>query len=172
MLLCSFATFSKEETLTPEAYLASISQLNTDPEAYGDYQLYYSTLNLFLWAKLNRIHAPRDLKTVFYRCVKVWHATRLEPKPQEQLTWLDPHFETLESVMYRLSEIGSDEAARVMVELYCDDSVGWDAGFSLEGADAIVKCGKAALPHLEQRNDPERLARLIALIRAGEKTAF
>jgi len=169
LLLCATA-FSEEDALTPDAYVAAISAVNIDPEPYGDKQTYRSTLERFVMAKLRRIHSPRDLKTVFYRCLALMRAT--PEAPQEQLTWMDLNYETLESVMHRLSKIGSDEAAQVMVELYCDKTVGWDAGFSLCGADAIVKCGKAALPYLERNKDREDIKWLIALIRSGAREAL
>lgn len=171
LLLCT-SVFSEEDALTPDAYFGAIAALNLNSELYGDSLTYHQTINRFLFAKLQRIHSPCDLRTIFHQCVKVWHATRLESQPQEQMQWLDPYYETLVCIVYRLSRIGSDEAAKVLVELYRDDSVGWDAGFSLCGADAIVKCGKAALPHLEKKKDLHRLERLIFLIRSGASTAF
>jgi len=51
--------------------------------------------------------------------------------------------------VFRLGELGTDEAAKALVELLSDEDLSWDGEGALNIAHAISVCGKLCLPYLE-----------------------
>lgn len=73
--------------------------------------------------------------------------------------------------LYRLAEL--ENGATHLVMLLEDEALSWDAGHSLVLSDALVRCGKAALPKLRTVTRRKHLAdRCIELINRGAKTAI
>ncbi len=65
------------------------------------------------------------------------------------------------------------DGAQQLAMLLQDDSLIWDAAHSLTLADAILRCGPKALPHLKKVEVHSSLAqRCIKMIQSGQKTAF
>lgn len=101
------------------------------------------------------------LQLLFYECL---HKTKLN-----NITTSN-YYESLNMILYRLSQLKTDAATKILVSLYSDITVGWDAGPSILASDAVVKCGKLALPYLDSKKAKD--ARLIKLINDGINIAF
>lgn len=169
-LLFSVALFAKEEALTPDAYVASIAKVNLDPDAYFDYQTYHDALWRVVSGRVERVSTVKELKTVFYLCHTLYK--KRPETSQDQLKWVCIYHLSLSAVMSRLSDLKTPEAVHLMVELYCDKNVRWDGGFALEGVEAILQCGKLALPCLEARRDRRNVEEIIGLIKKGVRTTL
>ena len=132
----------------------------SDPELTDTNEEFQKTAKQFN-AHLATTSNAAHLKLLFYECLQhdlgIYRAYS--------------YHDGMNAIMYRLAGIGTDEAAKTMVDLYADRSVGWDGGFSLQAEDAIVRCGKPALPYLEKCNK-HSMQRIIHLIKAGTLTAI
>lgn len=79
------------------------------------------------------------------------------------------------TIMYRLAELKTEEAARVLIDLRFNKKARWDAGSSFFASRAVLQSGKLALPYLEEVETnsggylKREATRLIDLIRKGEK---
>ncbi len=116
---------------------------------------------------LKQISNPEELRTLFWKCKSVWHA-----KPevsQDKLTWIQTYAESMSLILYGLAEIQTSDAAKVLVDLWCDPK----AGCGRHDAYAFIKCGKVALPFLREKKDSGvDTTRLIHLIESGATTSF
>ncbi|GAA5497416.1 hypothetical protein Rhal01_03612 [Rubritalea halochordaticola] len=96
------------------------------------------------------------------------HEWSLEKYGDVGITVLDKAFC---GCIYKLATF--DDGAAYLVKLMEDKNMDWDAGHSLVLQDAIVRCGKDALPHLQKvRNHPDLAERCIEMINQGAKTAL
>jgi hypothetical protein len=153
----------------PQTYLSALKTLELNRDKYKTYQEYYDAVQGHMTDWLNQIDNPEQLRTLFWSCHSVWQA---KPEvPQSQLQWIDPYWESKNLILYRLAEVQTPEAAKVLVELWCDPKAGWDAAPGEMAADAVVKCGKSALPYLKKINS-RNANELIELIESGSKTTF
>ncbi len=156
---------------TSDDYLSALSTLEVDPNEYESYGEYDSAVMDQMDSWLRHLDDPKELKALFYKCL-------LESKdqsetPQEQLQWINPYFESRNLVMYRLAAMKTPDAAEVLVDLYCDPTAGWDAHASEMAGDAVVKCGRPALPFLKKRAaSGTHIPWLIHLIESGAETGF
>lgn len=167
MVVAGCASRQEVAISSPDDYLAALAKLELNPDKY-DREKYYQIVIDKMDSWLKPIRQPKDLKELFYQCHAQWRS-QLQP-PQDRLTWIDPYFETLALIMYRLSDLRTDEAARTMVDLYCDKTIGWDAHFSEMGADAMARCSELTLPVLKERQKSGAdVAWLIRLLESGTK---
>ncbi len=151
-------------------YLAAIATLELDPQEYKSYQDYWSLVNERMRTWLGVVNAPEDLERLFWACQKRSDA---EPEDQGRLQWVNPYYESRNLILYRLADIGTPEAARILVDLRFAPEAGWDGGASLLAGDAVVICGRVALPFLREKlRSGENASRLIELIEAGVKTGI
>lgn len=147
-----------------ETYLAALQTLELDLHKYQSYQLYCSAISTRMRDWLKQISDPEELRTLFWECVTAW---RTGPEvPQSRLQWISPHYESSNDILYRLAEIQTPEAAKVLVDLWGDPKAGWDAGPALCADDAVVRCGKMALPFLKKTKSGKK-GRVIKLIESG-----
>ncbi len=154
-----------------ESYLATLQTLELNPKRYKSYQRYCVVIDGQMCDWLKQISHPEELRTLFWKCKSVWRA-----KPevsQDKLQWIDPHYASLNLILYRLAEIQTSDAAKVLVDLRCDPKGEWDGHYSEAAGDAVVKCGKVALPFLREKKDSGvDTTRLIQLIESGATTGF
>ncbi|MEN6306340.1 MAG: hypothetical protein ABFD91_01185 [Anaerohalosphaeraceae bacterium] len=60
-------------------------------------------------------------------------------------------FELVQSgVLGRLAAIGSESSYQVLMDLFVDTDLSWDAAAAYAIGGSITRCGKGILPHLEQ----------------------
>ena len=170
-LLCGCASQHNAVATNADTYLSELQTLDLDYHKYESYQQYYNIVCGRMADWLNRINDPEEFRILFWKCHSAWKA-----KPavaQDQLQWIDPHAESKNLILYRLADIRTSDAARVVVDLCYDPKAGWDGDCGLAAEDAVVKCGKVALPFLREKNEAGRDAhRLIRLIESGGTTAF
>src|SRR5208282_1150292 len=124
----------------------ALATLELDPAKYSSYEKYCSSVVTQMDGWLKPIDDPQALREIFWKCHALGKG--LTETPQDKIQWIEPHSESLYLIMYRLSEIKTPEAAAVLVELYWDPKAGWDGGAGEAASDAVVRCGKAALPFL------------------------
>jgi hypothetical protein len=165
------------------AYLAALETLELDPHRYESYERYYSVVCGKMSDWLTRFDDPYALRTLFWTGYAIGHANLNLDNSQDKLQWIEPHFESLNLILYRLAEIRTSDAARVLVALWSDPKAGWDAGSAEAACDAVVKCGKPTLPFLRQKEielhqkkrgaPPASIAcRLMKLIESGATTGL
>ena len=182
-LLCGCGSSQETSIETKGDYLSALSTLELDPRAYDSYQTYYSSVTGRMGSWLSQLEQPEELRGLFYACHSIasarqgrWQWLPLYDRmvTQRRLQWIDPHFDSRELILYRLAEIKTPAAAEVLVDLYCDREVGYDAGFSLTADDAVVQCGRLALPFLKaKQGGPHRdVSRVMALVESGATTGF
>jgi hypothetical protein len=155
---------------SPEDYVTALGTLDLDPAHYtGD--RYYESLVMTMTGHLAQLERPEDLRTAFYRCLEVGRA---QPEPsQDRLTWVNPYLESMNLIMYRLAEMRSAEAARVLVDLYCDPQAGWDAHAAERAADAVARCSELTLPLLKDKQAAGAdVGWLVDRLEAGETRVF
>ena len=148
-------------------YLAALSTLELDPDKY-EWKEYHQVVFDRMDSWLESIHDSNELKTLFYQCQAKWKS---QPEvPQDRLQWIDPSHESRNLIMYRLAGLKTPEAAKVMVDIYCDKTVGWDAHPSEMAADAIAGRSEFTLPILkEKQKSGADVAWLIKLLESGTK---
>ena len=168
-LASMLAACSQPETAHQEvrAVLQRIANVELDVNSYPSYAEYHSRVYARINGAVHQLSATADLKTLFLECHRLWR--NAPEQSQEKLQWIDPHGEACKAILFRLADLDCEEATRVLVELYGDETFGWDGEFSLNGANAISRCGKRALPDLASPGRRIPHAREIALcIENGE----
>lgn len=170
LLACGCAADSGPTPGPAERYLVAVDTLDLDLGHYPSWQEYCDTVYGRMGALLDEIDDPEELRKLFWKCHRI--AEESGPTSQDRLQWIDVHAETPNLVMYRLAEIGTEGAAEVLVDLYVAPDAGWDAHSAEMADDAVVRCGKPALPFLELHAGERGVARLIRLIREGAKSGF
>ena len=169
MVLAGCASRQDAVTSSGKDYLVALSTLELDPDKHNQRE-YYQTVVGKMKSWLEPIQDPNELKMLFYQVYEKW---RSQPETsQDRLTWIDPFHESRNLIMYRLGDLKTPEAARIMVEIFCDTTVQWGAHPREMAADAILRCGKPALPFLKQneKNNSDA-ATLVKWIESG-KTRF
>ncbi len=118
-------------------------------------------------AEFNKIDSPLRLRGLF------WTVMQERAKPGASEFYNEVEIPNL--ILNRLAAIKTDEALKVLVDLWADPEAHWDAGPSELACDTVLSCGKAVLPLLEAKRpgpDPERIEHLIKLIQSGATTAL
>lgn len=147
--------------------LHSIGGVDVQLDHYPSYAEYDKSVYGQLKVIVEKVPSATELKMLFVECHRLW---KMAPEaPQEHLQWVDSYCESRNAIIYRLGEMKSEEAAKVLVELFADDTFGWDGGFSLDVCNAITRCGKLALPHLAKLDSGERKERVQQLMSLIEK---
>jgi hypothetical protein len=109
-----------------------------------------------VWQKtsepIKRIDSPELLQSVFYECQK--HIEKY--REQSWSVQINP-FENAQYMIFdRLGDINSDESARVLVSLYRDPNLPFDAHYAEMLLQNITRVGKKALPYLAEVDDDFR----------------
>lgn len=156
---------------SPDADLSALQTLAIHPGKWTSYDDYHNAVIGQMVTWLKQIDDPEQLRTLFWECHS---ASRTAPRaPQEMLQRIDPHAESGNLILYRLADMHTPDAAKVLVDLWSDSKAGWDGGRAEMAGDAVVICGKAALPFLRDKKDSGRnTARLIELIESGANTGL
>ncbi len=158
-------------TVTADDLLIKLEMLELDPKQHTSYQAYHTNTANQISRHLKTIEGSEELREAFWLCHSKHRSA--PPTPQDRLQWIDPYAEALNLILYELAERQDPSDAAVLVDLYLDPAAGWDAGASLLAGDAVVKCGKTALPYLRQKKGGQRdVAGLIQLIEAGASSGL
>lgn len=104
------------------------------------------------------------LREVFYRCVPITRQWQARPG-------VNPYWQAEMAVLFRLAELRTDAAAKVLVGLLSDGDLRWEGEAATNIGTAITRCGPPCLPYLDGLADDhaqKKLAnRSAALIRSG-----
>jgi hypothetical protein len=158
---------SMPQSLNP--VLQRIESVDVNMDHYPSYSQYHASVYQQVRSIVSQVSSPSELKALFVACAQRWKAAPEEP--QERLQWMNAHSEACEAILPRLAELNSAEASEVLVDLYRDETFGWDGEFSLNAAHAISRCGKRAIPHLLKITSSRRkptIRKLIDCINKGE----
>lgn len=90
----------------------------------------------------NRLSSTRALSKLADCCLERCRNTR---EPITDCGW---EAWALVCVFYRLSEITTDDSARLLVDLYYDDRLQFDGEYSECAGEALFACRQYALPHI------------------------
>ena len=158
-------------TVSADDLLHQLAALDLDPQNYASYQAYDREITGQISRSLKTLAKPSDLRETFWLCHSKSRSMPLTP--QDRLQWINPYDEALNLILYELADRKDPACAAILVDLYLDPAVGWDAGASLMAGDAVVKCGKPALPFLRERQgEKPGVGRLIQLIEDGATTGL
>jgi hypothetical protein len=162
------APVTADSVQTATGYVQYLRTIEVDQHHYSEAR-YWSAVDEQIREPLSRIESPRLLKEIFYLCLHEWHN---QPElPQDRLQEINQYAEATQAVLFRLTEIKTDESARVMADLFFEESAGYDAGFAEMAVHAVSLCGKRILPYLEGRPPSQWdhiLPELIDHIRQGK----
>ena len=150
--------------------LQDIESVDVDPDHHPSYLEYHLQVDQQIEQLLRRVPSAVALKNLFIECARRLQAS--PEQPQEHLIWIDPHDQAKHAVLSRLAELDSEVATRILVELYADETLRWDGELALNGANAISRCGRRALPHLTSIDFGFRkpvIQEIIACIEKGER---
>jgi hypothetical protein len=152
----------------PRPAIQRIAGIDVNPSHYPSLNEYHARVYQQVEAIVGEASTTAELKALFVECSRRLKAATVSP--QERLGWIDPHGEARTAIVARLAELRSDEAVKVLVALYADDSLGWDGESGINVCNAISRFGRQALPHLaKQRRDVQRRSReVVACIEKGE----
>lgn len=147
--------------------LHRIASVDVNLDDYPSYSQYHDRVSGQIKAAMHQVSSAPELKTLFLECHRRWRAA--PEAPQERLQWIEPHAEACNAILSRLAELDSEEAASVLVDLYADEAIGWDGEFALNGAHAISRCGKRAIPYLAKTSFGHRGAHIQDVVHCIEK---
>jgi hypothetical protein len=150
---------------SPSGIYCALGWLDTSPRTYGADAERSLRFSWRVEVVLRRARSPADLKTLFYLCYRQACATAGEYGEHH------PYWTACEGILVLLADAGTDEAARVLVELFLDESIGYDGGFAEGILHQVSRCGTKALPYLEGARTERwsrHLEELKAAIRRGE----
>ena len=104
------------------------------------------------------------LRDVFYRCVPITRQWQARPG-------VNPYFQAEMAVLFRLAELRTDAAAKVLVGLLSDEGLRWEGEAATNLGTAITRCGQPCLPYLDELSDDHQQKKLAnrsaAIIRGG-----
>ena len=104
------------------------------------------------------------LRDVFDRCVPITRQWQARPG-------VNPYWQAEMAVLFRLAELRTDAAAKVLVGLLSDEGLRWEGEAATNIGTAITRCGQPCLPYLDELSDDhpqKKLAnRSAAIIRGG-----
>jgi len=130
---------------------AALERIAAVGSSRGNSQLTYSQHYREVYAELREIvgeiASPQELKELFYECCK---AKNDWERPDEWISSINPYWEATNAIIFRLPELKSDEATKVLIELFMDEDIGWDGEWSLNICNAISRCGERAIPYLSE----------------------
>jgi len=156
--------------ISVEHALQRIENVDVDLGHYPSYSEYHHRVYRQEDDVVRQISSVSELKTLFLECNQRWKSA--PEMPQERLQWVDPHCEAQNAILFRLADINSGEATKVLIDLYADETLGWDGEFSLNAGNAISRCGSKALPHLAKLQLGARkgaIQRIMSCIEKGER---
>ena len=133
------------------------------------YQGYRDRIHQTVSIPLQKTDSPNLLKSYFYECEKVKNETGYAGiKLEEGFPLL--LYQTQENILFRLAEIKTEAAAKVLVDIYADDEFHFDAGYALSLGEAMVQCGEIIVPLLEEKKSlrPVISGRVLECIQKGK----
>jgi hypothetical protein len=163
--------YSRKPKLPESNYrvLQRIGNIDVDPEHYQSDAEYHKQTDQQIKAIVGDISSPVVLKMLFYAC---WQKADEEAEaPQEKLTWIVPYDEACDIILFHLAALDSDEATRVLMELFADENLRYDGEGSLNICNAVSRCGPRALPYLKKMRSgrwKHTVPQIIACIEKGE----
>lgn len=147
--------------------LKTIERVDVNLDHYPSYSEYHDQVYGKVKAAIQPLSSPLELQALFLECHNRW---RTAPElPQERLQWIDPNSQACDALIRRLAELDSDEATKVLVDLYANNVLGWDGEFGLNAAHAISRCGRRAIPYLAKTSFGDRSAHVKEVIQCIEK---
>ena len=147
--------------------LQTIASVDVNMDHYPSYAEYHKQVSEQIKAAIQPLSSPVELKALFLECHYRWKTA--PAVPQERLQWIDPSSEACDAVIRRLAELDSDEATKVLVDLYANNTFGWDGASSLNAAHSISRCGKRAIPYLAKASFGDRSAHVQSIMQCVEK---
>jgi hypothetical protein len=165
-----------QPTITPgslteslKLVLQDIQRVDVDPDHYPSYPDYHARVYQQTQDIVRHVASAAELKSLFVECTRRWRAA--PDRPQEQLKWIDPYCTVRDAILFRLAELDSEEATKILVDLYSNDTLSWGGESGLNGGNAISRCGRRALSHLKSTDFGARKAvvrQIVACIEKGE----
>jgi hypothetical protein len=152
----------------PQPVLERIASVDVEIDHYPSYAEYHNRVYGQMEAAVSQLSSPVELKGLFLECHRRWMAA--PERPQERLQWVDPYAEACEAIVFRLGDLGSEQAASVLVELFADKTMGWDGESALDAAHNISRCGKRAIPYLAKAKFGDRRAEVQEIVGCIEKS--
>ncbi len=150
--------------------LQRLERVDVNPDHYPSYSDYHVRVYRQVQGIVGRVSSASDLKTLFLECTRLLKAR--PDSPQERLIWIDAHDEAKKAIVFRLAELDSEEATKVLIDMFTDDSLGFDGESALNACNAISRCGQRALPHLAKINSEAHywavIQQVIKCIERGE----
>lgn len=147
--------------------LQNIASVDINTDHYSSYSEYHDQVDRRIRTAIRSLSSASELKVLFLECHLRW---RTAPElPQERLTWIDPNAHACDAVIRRLAELDSEEAAKVLVDLYANKAFHWDGAFGLNAAHAISRYGKRAIPYLAKTSFGDRSAHIQEVVQCIKK---
>lgn len=163
----------QEKETAPESVrltLQTIASVDVNMDHYPSYSEYHEQVYGKIKAVIRPLSSVSELNTLFLECHRRW---RTAPElPQEKLQWIDPNSQACDAVLFRLAELDSEDATKVLVDLYANNAFHWDGEFSLRASHAISRCGTRAIPYLAKANFGDRSTHIQTIIQHIEKGAL
>lgn len=160
----------QEKETVPESVrltLQNIASVDVNMDHYSSYAEYHKQVYGQIKAMIRPLSSSVELKALFLECHHRW---RTAPEmPQERLQWINPNSQACYAAIRRLAELDSDEATKVLVDLYANKTLRWDGEFAMNAAHAISRCGKRAIPYLAKNSFGDRSAHFQEVIQCIEK---
>ena len=94
---------------------------------------------------LNSVNSAAILKQLYYKA----HKRQVAAGPKKEVKCSDLNYIVKDRALMRLSELASEEAIDVFIELYKDQSLNFLGNDGVGLARSMSKCGKAILEKLE-----------------------
>lgn len=169
LLCCGCSTESQEKRrLHLDDLVERIKNVDVSLQIKEQRDAYRKRVEVHVRALLSAEVDPLELRDLIARCYKQERDFE-KCRSQDNLTGENPFWIARIQIVEQLGGLKTEEAARVLVDLFNSDKIGWDGEMSLNLCRAISVCGRPCLPFLlESSGARAPLAKtLIAYIEDG-----